>query len=442
MLAVGLALLFGLGLVRSAGDALRYAGLALSVGWAATGLVSSFALMAGLQPTVPEVIVLWALLAGAAVTVALRVPAAPSRVLRERRPLGRALAYGGAAFAILAVVELLRRALASGPLEPDVWSFWLPRAKTVVYFGGIDTGIGGWTGFEHADYPPLLPTMEAAAFRFMGHVDPLLLPVQHWVVAVGVLAAIAGLLAARVRAAVLWPSLAMLSFMPAFERMVGSSLGDEALTETFALAGACAALWLAEPQWRSAALCGLFLAAGALTKNEGLMLAVALVLMLVLTGRLRRRWATLLGLAAAPFAALVPWKIWLSANHVHAGADYRFRDVFDPGYLSDRLGRLSLAARSLPGYLFDPGALLLAVPLVLALGAVLIAARRGRLAVFGVGTIVLAFAGYLAIYWIGRPEIHFYLDSSAGRVVVPIAVFATVLFPLMLSEALASKAES
>jgi len=433
-----LALLFGLGLVRSPGSALRYSGLALSVGWVATGLATSFALMAGLQPTVPEVIVLWALLAGAAVTLALRVAAAPSRVLRERGQLGRAVAFGAAALLVAAVVELLRRALASGPLDPDVWSFWLPRAKTIVYFGGIDTGVGGWTGFEHADYPPLVPTMEAVAFRFMGHIDPLLLPAQHWVIAVGVLAALVGLLATRVRAAVLWPSLAMLSFMPAFERMIGSSLGDEALTEMFALAGACAALWLMEARWRPAALCGLFLAAGALAKNEGLMLAVVLALMLVLTGGPRRRWATLLGLAAAPFAALGPWKIWLWVNHVHAGADYKFHDLFDPGYLSDRIHRLALAARSLPRFLFDPGALLLAVPLALALGAVLVAARRGRrLAAFGVGTIALAFAGYLAIYWIGRPEIHFYLDSSAGRVVVPIGVFATVLFPLLLSEALA-----
>ena len=188
-----------------------------------------------------------------------------------------------------------------------------------------------------------------------------------------------------------------------------------------------------------AALCGLFLAAAVLAKNEGFMLAVVLLLMLVVTGRLRSRYGTLLGVIAAPVVAFVAWRSWLLANHVHVpDRDYRLQDVFHPGYLGDRIGRLGTALRSLPHYLFDPGNLLLAVPLVLALVVVLLVAGAARrLALFSSGTLVLAFLGYAVIYWIGIPEIHFYLDSSAVRLMTDIGVAAAVLFPLLLAEALA-----
>ena len=237
-----------------------------------------------------------------------------------------------------------------------------------MYFGGLDTHVGGFTSYTNVDYPPLVPTMEAATFRFMGQVDPLMLPIQHWVVAVGFLGGLAGLLAARVRPAILWPSLAMLSLIPSFEHFVGSLLGDEPLTELFALASICAVLWLLDGDRRYATLTGFFLAAGALTKNEGFLLAVAVVLVLVLA--LRSRWVSLAAIAASPLVALGAWKLWLSANDVKVNdAAYRFHDALNPGYLGDRAGRLWIAFRTLPGVILDPGELLLGVPLALALAA-------------------------------------------------------------------------
>jgi len=311
----------------------------------------------------------------------------------------------------------------------------LPKAKTIVYFGGLDTHVGGFTSYPHADYPPLAPALEAVTFRFMDRVDPLLLPIQHWVVALGFVLAIAGLLAPHVRPAILWPSLAMLSFMPSFEHLVGSSLGDEPLTELVGLAAVCSVLWCTSADDRHAGLTGLFLAAAALTKNEGFLFTVAIALMLA---ALTRRWLRVAAVATAPVAALAAWKLWLAASNVQiADADYRFRDAFDPAYLGDRAGRLWTAFRSLPGYALDPGALLLAIPLALAVATLLVVARTDRRpAAFCLGTVVLAYLGYLAIYWIGRPEIHFYLDSSAARIVTPLGVLAAALFPLLLAQAL------
>jgi hypothetical protein len=438
--AAGGALVAGLGLVRTPRQALAFLPLALVVGWAATEVAVSIALEAGLDLTVSLVVVLWGLLAGAGLLLVQRIPGRPLPLLGERTALGRGVAATGLLLLLFALVELCRRALASGPFDNDVWAFWLPKAKTISYFGGLDTGVGGFTSFPHPDYPPLAPATEATSFEFMAAVDPLLLPIQHWVLAVGFLGSLGTLLGSRVRPAIVWPSLGMLSLVPIFDNFVGSCLGDEPLVELFALAVVAAALWLLEPEPRLAALAAVFLAAAVLTKNEGLMLAVALLIMLVATSRPLRHLPSLAALVAAPALAFASWRIWLAANHVHVpDRDFRLEDVFRFGYLADRADRLRIALRSLPGTLFDPGNLLLCVPLTLALVAVLLVVRhRQRLAIFSLGTVVLAFFGYAVIYWIGIPDIHFYLDSSAIRLMTDVALTAGVLFPLLLSEALAA----
>jgi hypothetical protein len=427
--------------VRDPRAALRWLPLALVVGWAATEIAVSIALMAGLDLSVALVLVLFGLLAGAGLLVAQLVPARPLPLLGERSLLGRAIAAAGALVLVFALVELCRRALSSGPFNNDVWAFWFPKAETISYFGGLDTHVGGFTSYPHADYPPLAPATEATSFAFMSAVDPLLLPIQHWILAVGFLGGLGALLGARVRPALLWPSLAMLALVPTFDNFVGSGLGEEPLLELFTLAVAAAALWLTDPEPRLAALCGLFLAAGVLTKNEGLMLAVALLVMLVATGRPLRNYRALAALVATPALAFASWRIWLSANDVHVvDRDFRLQDVFHFGYLGDRTDRLRIALGQMPRALFDPENLLLSVPLALGLIAILLVAGRGRrLALLSLGTIVLTFFGYALIYWIGIPDIHFYLDSTVIRLMTDVALPAAVLFPLLLAEALARR---
>jgi len=173
-----------------------------------------------------------------------------ARVATELSLPGQAVALVGGMLLFAALVAFFQRVRSSGQLHADVWGFWLPRAKTIFETGELDTGLGGYTSFTHSEYPPLAPASDAVAFRFMGRDDVLLLPVQHWVLVLAFGAALAGLLAGRVRPAILWPSLASISLLPALERLVGSSLADESLAELFALAGVCAALWLLEGDWR------------------------------------------------------------------------------------------------------------------------------------------------------------------------------------------------
>ena len=50
------------------------------------------------------------------------------------------------------------RARFAEPSDWDAWSFWLPKAKSIVYFGGLDTSTGGFTSFANSegwiDIPP------------------------------------------------------------------------------------------------------------------------------------------------------------------------------------------------------------------------------------------------------------------------------------------------
>jgi hypothetical protein len=432
-LAVGAALLAGIGLVRTAGDAVRYSGLALVLGWATTGVAVSLALMVGLELTVPTVLVIWAALAGASLVLALRVPARTETVASEPSFAGRVAALNGGALLVALLLALFLRVQASGYLHPDVWGFWLPRAKTIFHTGELDTGLSGYTSFTHPEYPPFAPSSDAIAFRFMGRDDVLLLPVQHWVLFVAFLAALAGLLAGRVRPAFLWPALASIALLPTLSRLVGSLLADEPLAELFALAGVCAALWLLDRDWRHAAVCGVLLAALTLTKNEGLMLGLVLVAVLAVVTA-GRPWRTLVPLAAVAALAVAPWRAWHSANDVRDDSAHRLGDLFDPGFLWGRIDRLEITVREFLQYVLDPGRWLLAVPLALLLAA-LLARRRPALAGLCAGTLVFAFLAYVAIFWISEPAIWFYLDASAWRLSAHLAVFAAALAPLLAAEA-------
>jgi hypothetical protein len=432
-LLVGGSILAGLGLVRDGRAAARYLGLSLVLGWAATGVCVSVALEAGLKLTIAAVVVLWALVIGASLLLGLRVPGRSSHLLVERTRLGRLVAATGGVLLVAVLVALFRRVDASGGLPPDAWNFWLPRAKVLFEVGGFDTGVGGYTSFAHPEYPPLLPGSEAVVFLFMGKADVLLLPLQHWVLFVGFLGAVYGLLGGRVRPAVLMPSLAAVSMLPSFDRLIGSSLADEPLAELFALAGIAASLWLLDRDWRMAVVCGILLVALPMTKNEGLLLGVALLLMLSAATRLHA-WRTMLSLAAVTLLAVIPWRLWHAVNNVGDQSDYRLGDVVHVSRLADRIDRLAIALRDFPGYLLDPGRWLLAVPLAILLAVVLFR-RDSGLALLAGGTVLIAFAGYLVIYWIGLPEIHFYLDSSGERISAPLAVFCAVLFPLLATEA-------
>lgn len=432
-LGVGAAILYGLGFARGRG-AVRFAGLALLVGWAALGTVASLLLVAGLAATVVELLAAAAVLSAVAVALARRVPAHAPVPTRRAGPSRAETAVAASAVVLLVVflAALVRRAALAAPSAWDSWAFWVPKAQALVHFGGIDFRPGGFMSFANEDYPPFVPVSYATVFRFAGSVDPTLLPLQNTILAVAFFAALGALLGPHVRPVVLWPSLALLALLPNFGRLVGSTLADEPLSVLVGLAGVCGALWLLGRAPGHAALCGVFLAAAALTKNEGLGFALTLVVLLALGSRGRLRTVGLLALA--PVLAVLPWKLWLAAHDVVGARAYRLSDLARPGYLLDRGDRLWTALADVPPYLLDWDRWLLVVPLTLALAALLLP-RRPSLSLYVAASLVVAFMGNVTIYWIGRLEVDWYIATSADRTASSIVVFCACLVPLLLEQA-------
>jgi hypothetical protein len=432
LLVAGLGVLAALGLVRSRGSALRLAGLAFTVGWAAVGIAAVLLLVVGI-PLTPWSVAVVCVALGALGSVR-RAPAVPEPA---RRRSGRLLPLVvlSAAVVVLFVVELGRRAFAAGAAyHQDAWGFWLPKAKLIALTGGLDTGAGGVTSFAHADYPPLVPALDAVAFRFMDGLHASALPVQEWVIATAFLGALAGLLARRVPPWVLWPCLALIALSPAFGRWVGVGLADPQLAYLFALAGVCVALWLLDGPGAWVALAALLLAAAALTKVEGrsLGLVLALVATLACARSLRSRWPGLVALVAAPVLAPLAWRLWLAANDVPLTPDYRLRDALDPTFLADRLDRLGTALADLPGYAAGGDGWLLLLPVALA-AAALVARPAPGLALLLGATPLAVLAGLAVVYWVGSLPVEAYIDTSAERAVLSPALFAAALLPLALA---------
>ena len=417
--------------------------LALVAGWAALGIVESTLLVLG-APLSRLVVTLSA----AGVAGAGACSRAASRPSALRPSASRGPARGSPSRVRRSCSSRSPRSCAAalaegGPLQWDAWAFWLPKARSIVDFGGLDTGVGGFTSFAHATYPPLLPALEASAFAVMGNTKASPLALQHWVVAVAFFGALASLLAVRVRPAILWPCLALLALLPTFTSLLGSSLGDEPLMLLVGLGGACSGLWLIERDPRFAALAGLFLAAAALAKSEGLPIAavVAAMTLVVAVARPPRRALVPVLVLLAPFAAVLPWKIWTRVNDVPASPDYRLSDVLHPALLADRFDRLSYAAHKLPAYVFGTDHWLLAVPLMI-VAALLAAPRRPGLSLLALVSVLAVPLGLLVVYWIGFPPVDFYVATSAERGVASGVVLAAVFLPLLLAEAASAVDES
>ena len=433
-LGVGAAVLAGLGIARTLKAAALHAGLALVVGWALIGTAASLLLIAGLGAVVWQILVAAVIVTGAALMLARRVPARRTRRLRNAAGWQTWIAVAGAAALVVYLEALFWRSRFAEPTAWDAWAFWVPKAKSIVYFGGLDTSAGGFTSFANPDYPPFAPAAESLVFRFAGGVRTDVLPLQHWILVAGFFGALAVLLGRRVPPWILWPSLTLLALMPGFTRLVGSSLADEPLAMLVTLAGICAALWLLEDDARLAVLAGIFLVAGTLLKNEGLLYALLIAILLAVVARGHR--AVVPGaLAAAAVIAIVPWKLWLSANDVPRTALYDPADLLRPGYLADRSGRLWTAVRDVPGYFFSWDAWLVAVPLALLLALALVGVRPS-LSAFVLGTIVVGLAGNLTVYWVSREPIDWYISTTADRTSATLAVFSAAVVPLLAAEAL------
>jgi hypothetical protein len=352
--------------------------------------------------------------------------------------LRRSLALAGAAVLVFALVAAVLVAVTGGAdTSYDVWAFWLPKAKAIYYFHGLDTGLGGFTAYANPQYPPGVPAAAAAAFHFMGSVSPRLLPLQQTVISVAFVGSAIDILRRSVSPDIFYPIIALLVVAPQFWDRIGTVLPDQDVGYCIALTTLAWLTWLEDhhPGWLY--LGAVFLGAATSMKSEGLLLgliftAVAIIASLSMRGRAGIRSAALL---VGP-ATIVPWLIWLHAHRQPLQSDvYSWGDLLRPDYLADRLGRLTYASGRMADSVFGSHWLFVAPAALLAL--LMMARLRPWLAAALLGWFVIGFVGLASVYWISPLDAHYYVETSAARVVATLPLVAGTITPFLF--ALASR---
>jgi hypothetical protein len=389
LLVVGACVLFGLRGWDSWGEFGRLSGLAYMAGVAAMGIVWVWQLTASIDVALATIFGTGVIVAVAAIFFGLRrgrrLPAAPRLRLPPPRVSVIAALFG--ALTAIYFEAQFRAGRLSGLYEFDGWAFWIPKAKAIYYFGGLDSQF--FHDLPGQSYPPLVPALAAGDFHFMGAADEVTLHLQFWFLLVGFVSAVIGLLSARVSPLLLWPSLLLVLVTPHVVVYALQAQADFLLDGFFALAALLLALWIRDrADWQLGAA-ALFLAAAMLTKREGYVLGVcALLAAAAVTGsQARSSWPRLLGVGIIAAAATVPWRVLLFARDLEGG-----------GPEAGGLGLLSHAERAWPSLrltlatLFDFQIWLVVVPvLVLAIIAAYIAGERQ----------ISTFAAVLALLCIG-----------------------------------------
>ncbi len=432
-LAVGAGLLWGLRGWRSWWELARLAGLAYMLGIAGLGVTLTLLLVAGAPFSFATIVVTGLVLAGTGALVGWRV-GRPRPVLGHGPPR---VGLVGAALAVLVVVyleALFRAARLSGLYAFDAWSFWVPKAKAIYFFGGLDEQF--FSELPNATYPPLVPTLEAAAFHFMGSPDVVTLHAQFWFFLAGFVAAVAGILATRVPPVLLW-TFALLALVS--PRVVGRTLEPQAdftLDYLFAMAALLVVLWLLERRPWQLAAATLFLGAVMLTKREGQLLAACVVAAALVASW--RHWRTVwprLGLASACALALaLPWRAWYMSHDLTG----EFPSSGGTGLL-ENLERAWPSLQSVLTSAFSTDLWTLVLPLALIAVVLALIAGARVLPVYALLVYAFALAGFTwAIWSFVELEVPIEQDEAINptvRLSASLIVLSAALVPLLLDAA-------
>lgn len=314
---------------------------------------------------------------------------------------------------------------AAKPLNDyDGWAEWGMKGKALTLFGWADPHLfaakEAWP--LNLDYPLLLPSLEAVASRAMGGFDSRLIHLQFLLFAVAGFAALYALSRDRVAGWLLWPLLVALAVAPAMSMQLLTAYADVPLAFFVAAGVVAAARWLDDQRPQTLALATLFFAAAALTKKEGAIFVAAGYLALLLA---TRRWRPILISALVVEVLLLPWQIWLHANHVHKATSYSWQFLHHPG-----IGPLIVQA--LLGKMFSFHAWLLLLPIFC---IAVIAAAGTRLAVFATTWVLISTCGITTIYLTSSLEWSSYFAFSGTRVIDSVVIGAAALTPLLAAEA-------
>ncbi len=429
---LGITLLWAIGALRRWTDLLRLAGLGYLLGLAAFGSIWTQLLVAGVPfdglGLVLSLVLAVVAAAAAGVLLGRPVPRGSGDPARHASSAAVLVTAAGVALAGVLFEVLFRAARLQSLQAYDAWDFWVPKAKAIYFFGGLDHQV--FTTFANPNYPPLVPILDAAAFHAMGSADVTTFHLQYWFLVVGATASIAGCLYRHVPALLLWPSLLLVLTVPRVASGLLVPQADVLVDVLFVVAALLLALWLRNGRgWRLAAA-AVLLAGAALTKREGLLFAAAaLVVALGASyGRPRIGWPRLAAVGAVVVAAALPWRLWYRSNGIGGEAP---GDAGAGGSIHRLLDALRLSF----DVLFDT-TLWSVVPVValIAVGAALLWGDR-RVAAYLAVLLGLVFLGGAWVTYAFR-ELPITAEESANPIVRYTGAFillSAVATPLLLA---------
>jgi hypothetical protein len=351
--------------------------------------------------------------------------------LAAPRTMGEIAATAGAGLTVLLLLEFFRAARLQPLVAFDAWNFWVPKAKAIYFFGGLDEQLFRTLGGP--SYPLLVPALQAMDFRLIGSADASALALQYWFLFAGFVFAAASLLRGIAPRALVWLFLALAVVIPETEHRLLQLMGDWPLDIFFALAALFLVRWLLTRETWLLAGYGVCLCAVMATKREGLMLAACLVAGgLVAAWRDWRRTALpVVVLAVAAFAVNIPWRLWWTSRHLSS-------DTPDGGLgqLAAHVSRILPSARIVLELTFSYKLWLLVVPVALVAAAFSTTTPARKVAFLYLTTSVLAFVGFTWILW-SDPTIA--LTTKPALSPIPRAVGALALLSVVVAPVLVAR---
>lgn len=424
MLAVGVGLLPVLRLAETPRELLVRLPLAYAVGLAASGVVGAEVALVD-EPLgrlgLP-------LLAAGSLALGLR---RLERGAHERTPFLPRLAPLVPLLAVGAYLGNAARLFAVKPLlENDGWALWGMRARALYDFGHPVAPVFTENWYPALQYPLFLPELEAIDFRFMGAFDGTVVHLQELGLAAAFVGAAWTLLRDHASALVLAVSLLAIVTAPMFFAQLQKNEADLPVAMLVALGVAALAAWLRSGERGLLPASALFLAAGALTKNEGEIFALAAFAAAFALARRPQRRPLAVALAVV-VVLVVPWHVWLLVHRVTATA-FSLTHLLHPHYLTGHWFRVVSAQHQLLAHVQLASSTsrlsLLAgvgVAAALLLGAV-------RVTAFGIVWLLLSFAGLLCVYWASPLPLYPDLSHSADRTIDTLVIGAVLLVPVLL----------
>ena len=412
-------------------------GLSPAVGIAVCGLAAALCAMVGLGVG----------LLSAAVLVVLVLAAANLLLHGRRPPVGTLVPRPGngiagrtlelVALVVLAVlsVAILRVYAATGLAAWDGWAMWAPKAHALYVEGDVWGPVFRDPAYlmQHQEYPVLLPSLEALSADALGRFDRELIDIES-----GALLVSFG-----------WGAWALLRLVAAPWLAAGVALGltgslhlidngsanyaDTAVASFTALGLLCALVGMSKGATAPLALSAVFFAAGAMTKVEGLLFALAAIATLLATARgFGRPLRSVAGFAGAVLALPALWAVVDRLNGPGARNVDR-ATLTDPDAMLAASGRIPHAAWRLLTATWDgwPLACALVVAAVVAAGLVRLWWHVAFLVSWG----VLAFGGLVAVYYASAAPIDWLLGTSADRVVFSVVLALASCAPVLVGRA-------